>query len=97
MSTRSLFRFVSWTVKPDREPDAAPVTHLYRCTSEDEAGNVCGAESERTEDGASAEDWALRHAAENPDHRSYAYAPELPYVATTPELFGGHPEPKGAA
>jgi len=35
MTERAVFRFVRWTVAPDREPDAEPITYAMQCA-------VCG-------------------------------------------------------
>lgn len=61
---RAVLRFVDWTLTPDREPDAAPMTFAMRCA-------VCEAESEAGADFADGHSWALRHAGRNPSHHTY--------------------------
>ncbi|MFI9205731.1 hypothetical protein [Streptomyces sp. NPDC053048] len=64
MTARTVFLFGTWTLQPDREPDAEPVTYAMQCV-------VCGAESEPDEDAATAQSWTFRHAGRNPSHHTY--------------------------
>ncbi|MFE1360400.1 DUF7848 domain-containing protein [Streptomyces harbinensis] len=72
--TRAVLRFMRWTSEPDREPDAAPLTHRMRC-------DLCGARSDRTVVFGEAQDWQLVHAARNPDHLTYTETLTRPWRA----------------
>ncbi|MGI5529070.1 hypothetical protein ACQEVX_17240 [Streptomyces syringium] len=64
MSTRSVFTFGDWTLQPDLEPDAEPVTYAMQCA-------VCEESSEPGEDVGEAQGWTFRHAGRNPSHHTY--------------------------
>ncbi|TKA01987.1 DUF7848 domain-containing protein [Actinacidiphila oryziradicis] len=54
--TRSVLRFVAWTISPHRESDAEPITHAMQCAA-------CGEKSlPFEEDIEPAQLWALQHA-----------------------------------
>jgi len=61
---RAVVRHISWTLAPDREPDAEPVTYALRCV-------VCSEESERSQDWEEPQEWALAHSGRNPSHHTY--------------------------
>lgn len=54
-----------WTITPDREPDAASVTHQMKC-------DVCGEASGADGDWEPPQTWALNHSGRNPSHHSYS-------------------------
>ncbi|MET8678947.1 hypothetical protein ABZW18_15565 [Streptomyces sp. NPDC004647] len=64
MSAHTVIRRELWTLTPDREPDAEPLTFAMECA-------VCDQRSVIGEDVTEAQDWALRHAGRNPSHHSY--------------------------
>lgn len=74
VSARSVFRFRTWTLQPDREPDAEPVTYAMQCA-------VCGEGSEPGEDFSAAEKWTFRHAGHNPSHHTYRETVVRPWRA----------------
>ncbi|EST38829.1 hypothetical protein N566_05365 [Streptomycetaceae bacterium MP113-05] len=57
-------RFENWTLEPDREPDAEPVTFAMECA-------VCGERSPSGVDFGPIQDWTLRHVGRNPSHHTY--------------------------
>ncbi|MFF7252483.1 DUF7848 domain-containing protein [Streptomyces microflavus] len=63
-SVRAIVRHVTWTIAPDQEPDAEPVTYRLQCV-------VCSEKSERFEDWEKPQDWALAHSGQNPSHHTY--------------------------
>lgn len=69
--TRARFRFFNWTITPNTEPDAPATLHRFRCTTEDENGKPCGAESEASQDFHAAQGWAFEHMGAEPDHTGY--------------------------
>lgn len=77
MTVRAVMRFVRWTLAPDREPDAEPITHAMQCA-------VCHAESEASVDAAEARAWTLRHAGGNPEHHTYREVITRPWRAWMP-------------
>ncbi len=64
MTLRALVRHVKWTLAPDREPDAEPVTHQFKCV-------VCSEESERSTSWSEPQEWALGHSGRNPSHHTF--------------------------
>lgn len=70
----SAFRHTLWVSGPDREPDAAPLTHQMTC-------DVCGETSDRGVEFGSVRDWQLRHAGRNPSHHSYTETLTRPWRA----------------
>ncbi|MER6231705.1 hypothetical protein ABT169_21520 [Streptomyces sp. NPDC001616] len=64
MPTRAVVRSVTWTVAPDKEPDAEPTTYAMRCV-------VCSEESERSENWEAPQTWVLHHCGRNPSHHSF--------------------------
>ncbi|MFJ8039553.1 hypothetical protein ACIRBX_03435 [Kitasatospora sp. NPDC096147] len=72
----------TWTLAPDREPDALPSLHLFQCASEGEDGSPCGwrtLPSTRFEDARSA---AFDHLTTHPEHRTYQHVASLPWRMT---------------
>ncbi|PWI16769.1 hypothetical protein DI272_23340 [Streptomyces sp. Act143] len=61
---RAVVRQVRWTLEPDREPDAEPVTYAMECA-------VCGERSESSVDFGVPQGWVLAHGGRNPSHHSY--------------------------
>ncbi|WP_312018540.1 hypothetical protein [Streptomyces sp. I05A-00742] len=86
MSPRSVFLFRTWTLQPDREPDAEPVTYAMRCV-------VCGAESDAAEDFLDAQHWTFRHAGRNPSHHTYRELIMRPWRAWMDRPQGRRPVP----
>ncbi|MBW1604407.1 hypothetical protein JJV70_20335 [Streptomyces sp. JJ66] len=64
MSVRAVLRFARWTLTPDREPDAEPVTFAMECA-------VCEKRSAPSVDFADAQRWTFTHAGRNPSHHTY--------------------------
>ncbi|MDI6518123.1 hypothetical protein QMA61_18180 [Streptomyces coelicoflavus] len=62
--TRAVIRHETWTLEPDREPDAEPVTYAMQCA-------VCGESSETAEDFAEPQLWVLKHCGKNPAHHTF--------------------------
>ncbi|GAA0487446.1 hypothetical protein GCM10009544_55920 [Streptomyces stramineus] len=83
MSTRKHFRFGTWTLQPDREPDAEPVTYAMQCA-------VCEEHSATVEDPSDAQGWTFRHAGRNPSHHTYRELITRPWRAwmAEPPLTG---------
>jgi hypothetical protein len=63
-AVRAVFRYVNWTVAPDMEPDAEPITYSAQCA-------VCEEQSDVADNDLSPSDWVRIHAARNQDHHSY--------------------------
>lgn len=61
---RAIVRHVHWTIAPDQEPDAEPVTYALQCVA-------CSEKSERSEDWEEPQDWALKHSGRNSSHQTY--------------------------
>ncbi|MEE4493597.1 DUF7848 domain-containing protein [Streptomyces sp. BE230] len=64
MAVRSVVRHEPWTISPDRTPGASGPVYEVECTT-------CMDRSDAEEQRTPPEDWALRHAGRNHDHRSY--------------------------
>ncbi|HEY8986061.1 MAG TPA: hypothetical protein VIU15_41610 [Streptomyces sp.] len=62
--TRAVIRHETWTLEPDREPDAEPVTYAMECA-------VCGESSEAAHDFAEPQSWVLKHCGKNPSHHTF--------------------------
>ncbi|MEU1675112.1 hypothetical protein ABZ752_24280 [Streptomyces roseifaciens] len=71
---RSVYRFGIWTLTPDLEPDAEPVTYAMQCA-------VCEERSEPAEDLTTAQTWTFRHAGRNPSHHTYREVITRPWRA----------------
>ncbi|ARP71919.1 hypothetical protein LK07_21545 [Streptomyces pluripotens] len=82
MSTpaRGTFRFVNWTLRPDRDDDAPPVTYAFRCLTLTGNDTECEARSEPSTDPTEPQTWAFGHLREHPEHTSYAEVIERPWV-----------------
>ncbi|WP_416983981.1 hypothetical protein [Streptomyces sp. T028] len=63
MSARSVIRHETWTLTPDREPDAEAITYAMECV-------VCGKSSVVGEDFVEPQSWVLEHCGENPSHHT---------------------------
>ncbi|MCC3766390.1 hypothetical protein [Streptomyces sp. UNOC14_S4] len=74
LSARAVFLFGDWTLQPDREPDAEPVTYAMQCA-------VCEASSGVVEDFSDAQGWTFRHAGRNPSHHTYREVITRPWRA----------------
>lgn len=74
MSTgpRAIVRHETWTLTPDREPDAAPLSYKMRCT-------MCEEESPKSEGWNDPQSWALAHSGKNPSHRTYSEVISRPW------------------
>ncbi|MER7723580.1 hypothetical protein [Streptomyces sp. NPDC096323] len=64
MTVRSVIRLADWTIGPDRAPGASGPVYEVECTT-------CMERSDADENRRPPEDWALRHAGRNPDHRGF--------------------------
>lgn len=64
MSVRSVIRQETWTLTPDREPDAEPTTYAMECA-------VCEESSAASKDFADPQSWALAHSGRNPSHHTF--------------------------
>ncbi|MFD8216225.1 hypothetical protein ACFV2U_21365 [Streptomyces sp. NPDC059697] len=61
----TIMGYRTWKLIPDREPDAAPVTHRMKCV-------VCGNESGEGDSWEPPQTWALEHSGRNPSHVTYS-------------------------
>ncbi|WP_399078430.1 DUF7848 domain-containing protein [Streptomyces zaehneri] len=59
-----MIRHETWTLTPDREPDAEPITYAMECA-------VCGESSAVDEDFAEPQSWVLEHCGKNPSHHTF--------------------------
>nr|WP_055700867.1 MULTISPECIES: hypothetical protein [Streptomyces] len=64
VSTRAVLRHETWTLEPDREPDAEPATYAMQCA-------VDGETSPAAVDFAVPQKWVLEHCGKHPSHHSY--------------------------
>ncbi|MET9517760.1 hypothetical protein [Streptomyces sp. NPDC002994] len=64
MGAHTVILFGTWTLRPDQEPDAEPVTYAMRCA-------VCGAGSEASTDFSEPQSWVFRHVGRNPSHHTF--------------------------
>jgi hypothetical protein len=62
---KAIIRHEQWTLTPDREPDAAPLSYAMQCA-------VCGEASEAAGSWNEPQSWALGHSGQNPSHHSYS-------------------------
>jgi hypothetical protein len=62
---KAIVRSEQWTLTPDREPDAAPLSYQMKC-------GVCGDASEVAGSWDEPQSWVLRHSGKNPSHHSYS-------------------------
>ncbi|PWI44598.1 hypothetical protein, partial [Streptomyces sp. ICBB 8177] len=58
---RRVFRFVEWTLRPDRDEDAPPVTYALRCLTLRDDDSECGARSRASTDPCVPQEWAFGH------------------------------------
>ncbi|MFF7726055.1 hypothetical protein [Streptomyces sp. NPDC008001] len=73
-SPRSVYRYGTWTLTPDREPDAEPVTYAMQCA-------VCEECSAVAEDASEVQSWTFRHAGRHPSHHTYREVITRPWRA----------------
>ncbi|MFY7628291.1 DUF7848 domain-containing protein [Streptomyces sp. NY05-11A] len=59
-----MIRHETWTLTPDREPDAEPMTYAMECA-------VCGEFSAAGEDFPEPQSWVLEHCGKNPSHHTF--------------------------
>ncbi|MGW2300983.1 DUF7848 domain-containing protein [Streptomyces sp. NPDC001809] len=71
---------VHWALRPDRDEDAPPTTHRYKCLALEEDDSECAAEGEPTATPEEAQAWPFAHMRGNPGHTSYAEIIERPWV-----------------
>jgi hypothetical protein len=64
VSSRSILSYETWTLQPDREPDAEPVLYAMQCA-------VDGETSPPSEDFTEPQDWVLKHWGRHPSHHTY--------------------------
>lgn len=62
--TRSVYRYLRWTMRPETAPEAPGMVHELECMS-------CDAAAEPSEEFESARDWAFSHTGRNPPHCQY--------------------------
>lgn len=77
--TRFYAHFTLWSARLDLEPDAPAPEHVFLCSSEDEEGTVCGAQSPAAADFPTIRAWAVEHIAAHPDHRSLHHVKATPW------------------
>lgn len=70
--TRAILAFKNWTITPDREAGAEPVTHAMEC-------QLCGDRSDASGDWDAPQSWALRHSGRSPSHTNYREVITRPY------------------
>lgn len=80
MSVRRRFAFFEWTLRPDQDDDAPPVTYAFRCLTLNDDDTECDARSEPNTDPAEPQTWAFAHMRRHPEHTSYAEVIERPWV-----------------
>jgi hypothetical protein len=64
VSPRAVVCHKEWTLQPDREPDAAPITYAMQC-------GVCDESSPTSTDFAEPQGWVFEHGSRNPSHHTY--------------------------
>ena len=69
---RGVFRFREHTLRPDRRPEAVPVTFTMYC-------GMCGAMGPTAEAGGNGTAWAVEHLKDNPAHLDYRELITRPY------------------
>ena len=75
-----ILRHVDWTIRPDQDDDAPPITYAFRCLTLDPNDMECGATSGHCGDPIDAQAWTFQHLGEHPEHTSYAELIERPWV-----------------
>lgn len=73
MVTRSVLRYVDWTISPDTSEGAPSIIFEMECTSCStvDAPDDAGSRSPASEDFAEVQAWALRHSGRHPTHRGF--------------------------
>jgi hypothetical protein len=79
-TARAVFRFVRWTLRPDEDDDAPPLTYAFRCLTLAEDDTECSATSAPSTDPAGPQKWTFDHLRSHPGHTSYAEVIERPWV-----------------
>ncbi|MCA1222209.1 DUF7848 domain-containing protein [Streptomyces sp. 8L] len=74
MSMRTVVRHQQWTLRPDQEPDAEPVSYAMRCA-------VCGEVSPAYTDFTASQDWVFAHGGRHPSHHTYREIITRPWKA----------------
>ncbi|MFC4515892.1 hypothetical protein [Streptomyces ehimensis] len=64
MTARTVFLFGTWTLAPDQEPDAEPISYAMQCA-------VCGSSSDTSEDAAVGQRWTFQHVGRHPSHHTF--------------------------
>ncbi|MGW3558190.1 DUF7848 domain-containing protein [Streptomyces sp. NPDC000963] len=75
-----IFALADWTLRPDRDGDAPPTTHRFRCLALNDDDTECGAESEPVTDPVRAQEWPFEHLRAHPEHTGFAEIVERPWV-----------------
>jgi hypothetical protein len=70
--TRATYRFREYTIAPDVDPDAEPVSFAAQCA-------VCDATGPQAESADDAHAWAFQHIRDHPEHLTYRSLVTLPY------------------
>lgn len=79
-AARRVFRFVQWTLRPDQDDDAPPLTYAFRCLTLNDDDTECAARSASSGDPAEPQAWAFGHLRDYPGHTSYTEVIERPWV-----------------
>lgn len=72
--TRASYRYRTYALVPDTEPDAEPHSYAAQCA-------VCEESGPRGEDAAEAQSWVIGHLRAHPEHFSYREVITRPYRA----------------
>ncbi|MFG2491507.1 hypothetical protein ACGFSD_10660 [Streptomyces caniferus] len=62
--TRSVFRYLRWTMGPETAPEATEMVHELECMS-------CDAAADPSEEFETTRNWAFSHTGQHPSHRGY--------------------------
>ena len=74
MSVRSVIVHRTWTLEPDKLPDAAPITFAMEC-------DVCREKSADFDEIDPAQQWVFEHVRTNPTHHSFTEILRRPWHA----------------
>lgn len=74
MTIRQRYRYREFSIEPDREPDAEPITYTMCCC-------VCDASGPPTLDPQVSASWISNHLTRAPDHLTYRECVSRPYRA----------------
>jgi hypothetical protein len=64
VNPRAVLRYETWTLQPDREPDAEPITYAMQCA-------VCGQTSPASVEFGGPQEGVLTHSGRTPSHHTY--------------------------